>query len=195
MDRDRESIQQARRLVERAAEAQKILEHFSQEQIDAVVAAAAEAARSNAEPLARLAVEETTYGVVADKIEKNLFSARDVYGAIRNLKTVGIVREVTQGAGGVEVAIAPTYSGCPAIHMIEEEIVGRLTQAGWAEVRVKTVLAPAWSTDWIAPSARHHAIGAPLRSVPWRMRQSASRPTYGDASRFVTSACSGWPGS
>jgi acetaldehyde dehydrogenase (acetylating) len=115
MDRDLESIQQARRLVEHAAEAQKTLEHFSQEQIDAVVAAAAEAARRNAEPLARLAVEETTYGVVADKIEKNLFSARDVYNAIRNLKTVGIVREdaanhVVEIAvpAGVVAAIIPT---------------------------------------------------------------------------------------
>ena len=78
MDRDLESIQRTRRLVERAAEAQKTLEHFSQEQIDAVVAACAEAARQHAEPLARLAVEETTYGVVADKVTKNLFAARDV---------------------------------------------------------------------------------------------------------------------
>src|SRR3954447_5843313 len=43
----------------------------------------------------------------------------------------------------------------------------------------------------IVPSERHHAIGAPLRNVPWRIRNSASRPTYGLASRFVTSACSG----
>ena len=47
----------------------------------------------------------------------------------------------------------------------------------------------------IVPSARHHAICWPFLSVPWRMRQSASRPTYGDASRFVTSACSGWSAS
>lgn len=71
-----------------------------------------------------------------------------------SITELGIVRGVTQAAGALEVAITPTYSGCPAIHMIEEEIVGRLTQAGWAEVRVKTVLAPAWSTDWIAPAAR-----------------------------------------
>jgi ring-1,2-phenylacetyl-CoA epoxidase subunit PaaD len=71
-----------------------------------------------------------------------------------SITELGIVREVRQLADGVEVAITPTYSGCPAIHMIEEEIVGRLKQAGYAEVRVKTVLAPAWSTDWIAPAAR-----------------------------------------
>ncbi len=104
LDRDLESIQEARRLVEKAAKAQEVLQHFSQEQTDAVVAAMAEAARQHAEPLARLAVEETTYGVVADKVEKNLFSARDVYNAIKELKTVGIIREDREN-GVVEVAV------------------------------------------------------------------------------------------
>lgn len=104
MDRDLESIQEVRRLVEKAAEAQKILEGFSQERIDTVVASMAEAARQNAEPLARLAVEETTYGVVADKVEKNLFSARDVYNGIKDLKTVGVIREDAEN-GVVEIAV------------------------------------------------------------------------------------------
>jgi len=104
MDRDLESIQEVRRLLEKAAEAQKILEGFSQERIDAVVASMAEAARQNAEPLARLAVEETTYGVVADKVEKNLFSARDVYNGIKDLKTVGVIREDAEN-GVVEIAV------------------------------------------------------------------------------------------
>lgn len=103
-DQDLQSIQEARRLVEKAAEAQKILEQFSQEQVDAVVAACAEAARQNAEPLARLAVEETTYGVVADKVVKNLFAARDVYNAIKDMKTVGVLRE-DKDTGVVEIAV------------------------------------------------------------------------------------------
>jgi acetaldehyde dehydrogenase (acetylating) len=60
MDRDLEAIQEARRLVETAAEAQKVLAGYSQAQIDGVVRACAEAAQANAEKLARLAVEETT---------------------------------------------------------------------------------------------------------------------------------------
>src|SRR5579863_594685 len=104
LDRDLESIQEARRLVEQAAKAQEVLAQFSQEQTDAVVQAMAEAARRHAEPLARLAVEETTYGVVADKVEKNLFSARDVYAAIKSLKTAGIIREDPEN-GVVEVAV------------------------------------------------------------------------------------------
>ncbi len=104
MDPDLQAIQEARRLVERAAEAQKVLEQFTQEQIDAVVAACAEAARQNAEALARMAVEETTYGNVKDKLEKNLFTARDVFNAIRDLKTVGILRE-DRANGVVEIAV------------------------------------------------------------------------------------------
>ncbi len=114
MDRDLESIREARRLVEKAAEAQKVLAGFTQEQIDTVVSAMAEAARRAAERLARLAVEETTYGVVADKVVKNLFSARDVYQAIKSLKTVGVIREDKSTAivemavpAGVVVAIIP----------------------------------------------------------------------------------------
>jgi acetaldehyde dehydrogenase (acetylating) len=104
LDKDLQSIQEARRLVEKAAEAQKVLARLSQQQIDAIVAACAEAARQNVEALARLAVEETTYGIVADKIEKTLFSARDVYNAIKDLKTVGIIREDPQN-GIVEIAV------------------------------------------------------------------------------------------
>jgi acetaldehyde dehydrogenase (acetylating) len=104
MDRDLESIQEARRLVEKAAEAQRVLAGFGQAEIDAVVGACAEAARIEAESLARLAVEETTYGKVADKTQKNLFSARDVYSAIRDMKTVGVIRE-DRGRGIVEMAV------------------------------------------------------------------------------------------
>ncbi|MGH9430796.1 MAG: aldehyde dehydrogenase family protein [Terriglobia bacterium] len=104
MDADLESIQEARRLVEKAAEAQKILSGFSQERIDAVVRACAETAERHAEPLARLAVEETTYGVVADKTEKNLFASRNVYEAIKDLKTVGVIREDREH-GVVEIGV------------------------------------------------------------------------------------------
>ncbi len=103
MDRDLESIQQVRRLLESAASAAKVLATFSQQQTDAIVAAMARAAERSAEPLARLAVEETTYGVVADKVKKNLFGARDVYDAIKPLKTAGIIREDAEN-GIVEIA-------------------------------------------------------------------------------------------
>ena len=67
------------------------LAEFTQEQIDAIVDAMAAAATPQAEAFARLAVEETGYGVVADKIQKNLFASQKVYDFIRPMKTVGVI--------------------------------------------------------------------------------------------------------
>ena len=78
-DRDLASIAEARALARRAKQAWLELAEFSQEQIDAIVDAMAAAATPQAEAFARLAVEETGYGVVDDKIQKNLFSSQKVY--------------------------------------------------------------------------------------------------------------------
>lgn len=67
---------------------------------------------------------------------------------------LGIVREVTVSAETVEVVVTPTYSGCPATEVIERSIVEALREAGAADVRVEMRLAPAWTTDWIAPEAK-----------------------------------------
>jgi acetaldehyde dehydrogenase (acetylating) len=92
-DRDLLSIQEVRSLVSAAVAAQKKFAGFSQEQVDAVVDACAAAAAAAAEALARLAVEETGYGNVPDKITKNRLAAVDLHGAIRTMRTVGILRE------------------------------------------------------------------------------------------------------
>src|SRR5512145_3457325 len=90
-DRDLTSIHEARTLARRAREAAPALAELSQEQIDAIVDAMAAAVTPQAEALARLAHEETGYGVTADKVQKNLFSSEKVYRFIRPMKTVGVV--------------------------------------------------------------------------------------------------------
>ena len=114
-DRDLASIAEARALARRAKQAWLELAEFGQERIDAIVDAMAEAATAQAEAFARLAVEETGYGVVEDKIQKNLFSSQKVYNFIRPMKTVGVVnryddRRVVEIAEpfGVVAAIIPT---------------------------------------------------------------------------------------
>lgn len=68
---------------------------------------------------------------------------------------LGIVRDVEVGPGGaVTVTITPTYSGCPAMFEIEKDVRSALVEAGASEVEVRTVLSPAWTTDWIGPEAR-----------------------------------------
>lgn len=114
-DKDLVSVQEARRLAEAARAAAPGLAEFTQERIDAIVDRMAEATRSRADELARLAVEETGFGVVADKIQKNLFSSERVYRFIRPLRTVGVVnrdesRKVVEIAEpfGVVAAIVPS---------------------------------------------------------------------------------------
>src|SRR5262245_11568059 len=114
-DRDLASIAEARALARRAKQAWLELAEFSQERIDAIVDAMAAAATPSAEMFARLAVEETGYGVVEDKIQKNLFSSQKVYQFIRPMKTVGVIaryedRRVTEIAEpfGVVAAVVPS---------------------------------------------------------------------------------------
>jgi acetaldehyde dehydrogenase (acetylating) len=125
-DRDLASISEARRLARRARQAQAVLAELSQEQIDAIVDAMAAAATSHADPLARLAVEETTYGNVADKIQKNLFGSKQIYEFIRPMKTVGVVArhddkkiiEIAEPFGVVAAIIPSTNPTSTAIYKI-----------------------------------------------------------------------------
>jgi acetaldehyde dehydrogenase (acetylating) len=103
MDKDLQAIQQARDLVEKAFETQKAYADFSQESVNAIVHAMSRAGLREAERLARLAVEETGFGKVEDKILKNRFGAETVYDAIKDLKTAGVIRE-DHAKGLVEIA-------------------------------------------------------------------------------------------
>ncbi|MDD5542109.1 MAG: acetaldehyde dehydrogenase (acetylating) [Acidobacteriia bacterium] len=92
-DNDLLAIQEVRILMERAVEAQKLFAEFSQEKVDAVVAAMAKAAQTACVPLAQMAHEETGFGNVPDKTLKNQFCCVNLYEAIKGMKTVGILRE------------------------------------------------------------------------------------------------------
>ncbi|MBM4193183.1 MAG: phenylacetate-CoA oxygenase subunit PaaJ [Gemmatimonadetes bacterium] len=73
---------------------------------------------------------------------------------------LGIVRDVEIEGDAVTVVITPTYSGCPAMRVIEDDITAALNASGVAEVRIKTVYSPAWTTDWIGQAAREKLIEA-----------------------------------
>jgi acetaldehyde dehydrogenase (acetylating) len=96
LDKDLESVQEARTLLQAAHDAWLQFENYSEEQVERILLEISKAGIANAEPLARLAVEETGYGTIEHKTLKNLFCADDVYRAIRPMKTVGIVNEDKQ---------------------------------------------------------------------------------------------------
>src|SRR5471030_2150273 len=134
-DRDLTSIAEARALARRAKQAWLELAEFSQEKIDAIVDAMAAAATPQAEAFARLAVEETGYGVVDDKIQKNLFSSQKVYNFIRAMKTVGVIArhedrrviEIAEPFGVVAAVVPSTNPTSTAIYKILIAIKARCT--------------------------------------------------------------------
>ena len=70
-----------------------------------------------------------------------------------SIRELGILRDVIEQGGELEVVITPTYSGCPAMGQIEDDVRAALA-ANDIEARVVTRLAPAWTTDWITPEAK-----------------------------------------
>lgn len=82
---------------------------------------------------------------------------------------LGIIRDVVKSENGIEISITPTYSGCPAMEMIGEEIISALTRKGYSNITIKTVLAPTWTTDWISDEAkeklRKYGIAPPEHST------------------------------
>lgn len=92
-DKDLLSVQQARDCIRHASVAHRELATFCQEQIDKIVAAIAKAGSENAERLAKMAQQETGFGKWEDKVVKNKFASDTVYNAIKNQKTVGILRD------------------------------------------------------------------------------------------------------
>jgi ring-1,2-phenylacetyl-CoA epoxidase subunit PaaD len=73
---------------------------------------------------------------------------------VLTIADLGVLRDVAVSDGCVEVAITPTYSGCPAMNMIALEIELALERAGFRDSKVRTVLSPAWTTDWMSEAGR-----------------------------------------
>ncbi|WP_262047814.1 1,2-phenylacetyl-CoA epoxidase subunit PaaD [Bradyrhizobium sp. Bra78] len=73
---------------------------------------------------------------------------------VLSIADLGVLRDVVLDGDHVEVAITPTYSGCPAMNMIALEIEVALERAGFRGSKVRTVLSPAWTTDWMSDEGR-----------------------------------------
>jgi ring-1,2-phenylacetyl-CoA epoxidase subunit PaaD len=124
------------------------------------------------------------------------------------LADLGILRDVRVVKGTVIVEITPTYTGCPAMGVMRADLVHALHAAGLADVDVRTVLSPAWTTDWITADGRRKLAAAgiappgnaPARStgpVPLMLeprRRTVACPLCGSAdteeiSEFSATAC------
>ena len=111
---------------------------------------------------------------------------------------LGIIRHVRSGPDGVVVGVSPTYTGCPATEVIQGAIKTKLQDAGYANVRVETVLAPAWTSEWLTDAARdklrEYGIAPPVRAVIRHClaKDPAGRPALAELaaiSEFASTPC------
>lgn len=71
---------------------------------------------------------------------------------------LGVIRTVSYENNLCTIVITPTYSGCPAMKVIEEDIIEKLNEKGIPNVKVELTLSPAWSTDWITENGRNKLL-------------------------------------
>lgn len=102
------------------------------------------------------------------KIQEILSSVTDPEIPVLTIEDLGVIRNIELNGNEVLVTITPTYSGCPAMDVIGDDIKKALKMAGY-EPTVKLVLSPAWTTDWISESGRKkmeaYGIAAPLEAT------------------------------
>jgi ring-1,2-phenylacetyl-CoA epoxidase subunit PaaD len=120
---------------------------------------------------------------------------------VLTIADLGVLRDVVLDGDRVEVAITPTYSGCPAMNMIALEIELALERAGFRQPKIRTVLSPAWTTDWMSDEGRRklraYGIAPPQASSSRRAlfgEQAVACPQCGSGntellSEFGSTSC------
>ncbi|MFF7683762.1 1,2-phenylacetyl-CoA epoxidase subunit PaaD [Microbacterium sp. NPDC007973] len=120
---------------------------------------------------------------------------------VLTIDDLGVLRDVRLDGETVTVTITPTYSGCPAVDAIRDDIVLALTSAGFDDVVVSTTLTPAWTTDWMSDAGRRklteYGIAPPTGRAPAgpiRVKLSVACPRCGsldtrEVSRFGSTSC------
>jgi ring-1,2-phenylacetyl-CoA epoxidase subunit PaaD len=139
-----------------------------------------------------------------DAVRAILGTVMDPEVPVLSVVELGIVRDVAVAGDLVTITLTPTYSGCPAMHEIESDIRAALVAGGAATVEIKTVYAPAWTTDWIPDEAkaklRAYGIAPPERAEQGglvtltRRREPVACPYCGSRdtelkSEFGSTAC------
>lgn len=138
----------------------------------------------------------------AEQVRAVLAQVHDPEIPVVTIEDLGILRDVEVDGDRVVVTITPTYSGCPAMDEIRADVETALRAAGVEQVEVRTVLAPAWTTDWMSDDGRRKlqefgiAPPTPVQAgpVPLQLRPRISCPQCGsgdteEMARFASTSC------
>jgi ring-1,2-phenylacetyl-CoA epoxidase subunit PaaD len=109
-----------------------------------------------------------------------------------SIAELGILRDVRAEGDRVVVTITPTYSGCPAMRQIEDDVRSALRSAGFGEIEVAMVHSPAWTTDWITPEGNRKLASfgiAPPTPIEDVLCPRCGSPAPRMAARFGSTAC------
>lgn len=100
------------------------------------------------------------------EIRDLLEQVKDPEIPIISIRELGVLRDVKLDGDAVEVTITPTYSGCPAMDVMREDVEKALREAGIEQFTVKQVLSPAWTTDWISESGKKKLLDYGIAPPP-----------------------------
>ncbi len=106
---------------------------------------------------------------------------------VLSILDLGIVRDVILKENLLEIVITPTYTGCPAMDMIEVEIKAILQGNGYEKTIVKTILSPAWTTDWLTESGKEKLLAYGI--VPPKGKAKGKRALFADADEIACPQC------
>ena len=128
-------------------------------------------------------------------------NVKDPEVPVLTIEDLGVLRDVQADGDRVTVTITPTYSGCPAMDVIRDDLMLALTSAGFQDVEVRLTLSPAWTTDWmtdagkrklseygIAPPTGRAAVGRVKLALAVKCPRCGSLDTR-EVSRFGSTSC------
>lgn len=129
-----------------------------------------------------------------DRVREEVGKVVDPEIPVLTIADIGILRDVMVDGDRVTVTITPTYSGCPAMDAIRGDVAEAMERAGCVDGEVRTVLAPAWTTDWMTEGAKRKLLDfgiAPPRALgvgPVLCPRCRSDATH-TVSEFGSTAC------
>jgi ring-1,2-phenylacetyl-CoA epoxidase subunit PaaD len=122
-----------------------------------------------------------------DKIHKILEKVTDPEIPVLTIGDMGIIRDIILQDDAIEVVITPTYSGCPAMDMIEVNIKSALQGEGFQKIKVSSKLSPAWTTDWLSEEGKRklkaYGIAPPVKET------SDKSTLFGEAQKIECPQC------